>query len=146
MRVEIYTDGACLGNPGPGGWAAVLIAGGRRRELSGGEAATTNNRMELRAAIAGLQALKRPSEIVLYTDSRYVKQGITEWAARWQANGWRTAARRAVENQGLWQELLAAAAGHRVEWKWVRGHAGVPENERADLLAREAALEFAEAR
>ncbi len=139
MQVEIYTDGACLGNPGPGGWAAVLMSGGHRRELSGGEAATTNNRMELAAAIAGLKALKRPCEVTLYTDSRYVKQGMTEWVARWQANGWRSANRRSVENQTLWQALLDAAAPHRIRWEWVRGHSGVAENERADELARAAA-------
>ncbi|MGH8224830.1 MAG: ribonuclease HI [Gammaproteobacteria bacterium] len=139
MQVEIYTDGACLGNPGPGGWGAVLMSGASRRELSGGDAATTNNRMELMAAIEGLKALKRSCEVVLYTDSRYVKQGMTEWVARWQANGWRSANRRPVENQSLWQDLLAAAAPHRIRWEWVRGHSGVPENERADELARAAA-------
>ncbi|MGH8426559.1 MAG: ribonuclease HI [Gammaproteobacteria bacterium] len=139
MRVEIYTDGACLGNPGPGGWAAILTADERRREISGGEPATTNNRMELTAAIMGLEALKRASTVVLCTDSRYVKQGITEWIPRWQANGWRTAARRPVENRDLWERLLAAAAPHRIEWQWVRGHAGVAENERADELAYAAA-------
>jgi ribonuclease HI len=144
MRVEIYTDGACLGNPGPGGWAAILTADRRRREISGGEPATTNNRMELTAAIMGLEALKRSSSVELYTDSRYVKQGITEWAARWQANGWRTAARRPVENRDLWERLLAAAAPHRIEWQWVRGHTGVAENERADELAYAAAQKVVE--
>ncbi|MGH8272798.1 MAG: ribonuclease HI [Gammaproteobacteria bacterium] len=134
--VEIYTDGACLGNPGPGGWAAILACGERRRELSGGEPATTNNRMELMAAIAALKALKRPCEVVLYTDSRYVMQGMTEWVARWQKNGWRTAAKKPVENRDLWQDLLAAAESHRIRWEWVRGHAGVAGNERADALAR----------
>lgn len=144
MQVEIYTDGACLGNPGPGGWAAVLMYNGHRRELSGGEAATTNNRMELAAAIEGLNALKRPCKVVLYTDSHYVKQGMTEWTARWQANGWRSANRRPVENRSLWQALLAAAAPHRIRWEWVRGHSGVAENERADELARAAAQKIAE--
>lgn len=134
--VEIYTDGACLGNPGPGGWAAILFSGGRRRELAGGEAATTNNRMELTAAIAALKALKRPCEVALYTDSRYVMQGMTEWLARWRKNGWRTAAKKPVENRDLWQELAAAAAPHRIRWEWVRGHAGVTGNEQADRLAR----------
>lgn len=138
----MYTDGACLGNPGPGGWAAILRSGGRRRELSGGEAETTNNRMELAAAIAGLEALRRPCEVSLYTDSRYLKQGITEWIARWQKNGWRTAARRPVENRAQWERLLAAAAPHSIQWKWVKAHAGIPENERADELARSAARRF----
>ncbi len=143
--VEIYTDGACLGNPGPGGWAAILTSGDHRRELSGGDAATTNNRMELAAAIAGLKALKRPCEVVVYTDSRYVMQGMTEWVARWRTNGWRTAARKPVENRSLWQELAAAAAPHRVRWEWVRGHAGVVGNERADALARAEAEKLARA-
>lgn len=143
MPVEIYTDGACLGNPGPGGWAAILSSGKRSREISGGEPETTNNRMELRAAIEGLKALRRPCEVVLYTDSRYVMQGMTEWVARWRRNGWRTAARKPVENQALWQELSAAAEGHRVRWEWVRGHCGVAGNERADALARAEAEEAA---
>lgn len=139
MRVEIHTDGACLGNPGPGGWAAILEYGGHRRELSGSEKATTNNRMELTAAIEALKALRRDCEVVLYTDSRYVMQGMTEWLARWQRKGWRTAAGKAVENRDLWEQLVAAAAPHRVRWEWVRGHDGVPGNERADELARAAA-------
>jgi len=139
VQVEIFTDGACLGNPGAGGWAAVLKSGRHRREISGGDPATTNNRMELMGAIRGLEALRRPCRVVLYTDSRYVKQGITEWIPRWQANGWRTASRKPVENRALWERLLAAAEPHDVHWKWVRGHAGVPENERADDLARDAA-------
>ncbi len=143
MQVEIFTDGACLGNPGPGGWAAVLKSGAHRREISGGASDTTNNRMELTAAIEGLRALRRPCRVLLHTDSRYVKQGITEWLPRWQMNGWRTAARRPVENRALWEALVAAAARHDVHWKWVRGHAGVPENERADELARAAAREYA---
>lgn len=145
MQVEIYTDGACLGNPGPGGWAAVLKSGRHRREISGGEPATTNNRMELTAAIAALETLRRPCRVVLHTDSRYVKQGITEWLPRWQANGWRTAARRPVENRALWERLVAAAEPHEVRWEWVRGHVGVVDNERADALARAAARETAEA-
>ena len=139
MPVEIYTDGACLGNPGPGGWAAILEFGDRRRELSGAEPATTNNRMELTAAIAALNALRRECEVVLYTDSRYVLQGMTEWLPRWQHKGWRTAAGKAVENRDLWEQLIAAAAPHRIRWEWVRGHTGVPGNERADDLARAAA-------
>jgi ribonuclease HI len=142
--IEIYTDGACLGNPGPGGWAAILAAGEHRRELSGGEAATTNNRMELKAAIAALGALKRPADVVLYTDSLYVLKGMTEWVARWQKNGWRTGARKPVENQALWQDLLAAAKPHRIRWEWVRGHSGNAGNERADALANAAAREFAQ--
>ena len=139
MRVEIHTDGACLGNPGPGGWAAILEAGGRRRELSGAEPETTNNRMELTAAIEALKALRRKCDVVLYTDSRYVMQGMTEWMPRWQRKGWRTAAGKAVENRDLWEQLLAAASPHSIRWEWVRGHAGVPGNERADALARAAA-------
>jgi ribonuclease HI len=146
MQVEIYTDGACLGNPGPGGWAAILASGEHRRELSGGEADTTNNRMELKAAIEALGALKRPCEVVLYTDSRYVMQGMTEWVARWRRNGWRTAARKPVENQALWQALSAAAEGHDIRWEWVRGHCGVEGNERADTLARDEARRIAAGR
>ena len=133
--VEIYTDGACRGNPGPGGWGALLRAGGRERELYGGEAATTNNRMELTAAIRALEALKRPCAVALYTDSQYVRQGIIEWLPNWVARGWKTADRKPVKNQDLWQRLDALARQHRVEWHWVRGHAGHPENERADALA-----------
>lgn len=138
--VEAFTDGACLGNPGPGGWAALLRWNGHERELSGNEADTTNNRMELLAAISALEALQRPARVDLFTDSRYVEQGIRDWLPRWQANGWRTADRKPVKNQDLWQRLHAAAAPHRVEWHWVRGHAGHLENERVDQLAREAAL------
>lgn len=144
MPVEIYTDGACLGNPGPGGWAAVLSSGKRTRELSGGEAGTTNNRMELKGAIEGLKALKRPCEVVLYTDSRYVACGMTEWVPRWRRNGWRTAARKPVENRALWQALSEASRPHHVRWEWVRGHCGVAGNERADRLARLAAEAVAE--
>jgi ribonuclease HI len=134
--VEIFTDGACLGNPGPGGWAALLRSGDVERLLSGGEGETTNNRMELMAAIAGLEALKRPCRVHLTTDSRYVMQGIEEWVPRWRANGWRTAARKPVKNQDLWQRLVAASEPHRVRWAWVRGHSGHAENERVDEAAR----------
>ena len=137
--VEIFTDGACLGNPGPGGWAALLRYKTVERCLSGGERESTNNRMELMAAIAGLEALKRPSRVRLTTDSQYVKQGIETWLARWHANGWRTSDRKAVKNQDLWQRLAQAAAPHRIAWHWTRGHAGHAENERVDQLARVAA-------
>ena len=137
--VELFTDGACLGNPGPGGWAALLRWGGIEKMLAGGEAATTNNRMELMAAIAGLEALKRPCEVRLTTDSRYVQQGIEQWVAKWCANGWRTADKQPVKNQELWQRLAAACAKHRIRWAWVRGHSGHPENERVDRAAREQA-------
>jgi ribonuclease HI len=133
--VEIYTDGACRGNPGPGGWAALLVAGKERKEVSGAEAATTNNRMELKAAIAGLGALKRPCAVRLYTDSKYVLQGFTEWLPNWKARGWRTASREPVKNQDLWERLDAAAAGQDIDWRWVRGHSGDDGNERADRLA-----------
>ena len=136
--VVLHTDGACTGNPGPGGWGAILRWRDQVRELSGGEGDTTNNRMELMAAIAGLEALKRPSSVVLHTDSRYVLDGITQWLPRWKANGWQTAARKPVKNVDLWQRLEAAMAPHRVDWRWVRGHAGDPGNERADQLARHA--------
>jgi ribonuclease HI len=135
VDVEIYTDGACRGNPGPGGWGALLRAGGRERELHGGEAATTNNRMELTAAIRALEALKRPCSVALYTDSQYVRQGITQWLPQWVARGWKTADRKPVKNQDLWLRLDELAKLHRVEWHWVKGHAGHPENERADGLA-----------
>jgi ribonuclease HI len=134
--VEIFTDGACLGNPGPGGWAALLRWRGREKLLAGGEAATTNNRMELTAAIMALESLKRECEVVLTTDSRYVRDGIERWLAGWRANGWRTAARQPVRNQDLWQRLAAAHERHRVRWAWVRGHSGHPENERVDRAAR----------
>lgn len=139
-RVQLFTDGACLGNPGPGGWGALLRFGGREKELSGGEPLTTNNRMELMAAIAGLEALKRPCTIALTTDSQYVKRGVEEWMARWRANGWRTSDRQPVKNQDLWERLSAALASHRVTWHWVKGHTGHAENERVDVLARDAAL------
>lgn len=134
--VALFTDGACLGNPGPGGWAALLRWNGIEKLLSGGEAATTNNRMELMAAIAGLEALKRPCGVVLTTDSRYVQQGIEQWLAKWRANGWRTAGKQPVRNQELWQRLGEACAKHRIRWAWVRGHSGHPENERVDRAAR----------
>jgi ribonuclease HI len=136
QTVEIFTDGACRGNPGPGGWAAILRYGGTEKEIAGGEALTTNNRMEMSAAAAGLEALKRPCRVRLYTDSRYVLDGITQWLRGWKARNWRTADKKPVKNVDLWQRLDAAAAPHQVEWIWVRGHAGHPENERADALAR----------
>ena len=135
--VDIFTDGACSGNPGPGGWGAVLRAGPHERELRGGDPATTNNRMELMAAIAALEALKRPSAVRLHTDSNYLKDGITRWMPQWKRRGWKTADRKPVKNVDLWQRLEAATAPHRVDWFWVRAHAGHPENERADKLARE---------
>lgn len=134
--VRIFTDGACSGNPGPGGWGAILTFRGRERELFGGEAQTTNNRMELMAAIKALEALKRPSTVEITTDSQYVRQGITAWLPRWKANGWRTAAKKPVKNADLWRELDHLAAIHTVRWEWVKGHAGHPMNERADALAR----------
>jgi ribonuclease HI len=138
-KVEIFTDGACKGNPGPGGWGAVIRAGKTERELSGGEKLTTNNRMEMTAAIEGLKALKRPCHVTLSTDSRYVMDGLTKWIKGWQRNGWRTADKKPVKNADLWQALLDAAAPHRIDWLWVKGHAGHPENERADRLASNAA-------
>lgn len=136
--VEIYTDGACRGNPGPGGWGALLIFDGREKELSGGEAMTTNNRMELTAVIRALQALTRQVPVRLFTDSQYVRLGITQWLATWKARGWRTADRKLVKNQDLWESLEAVSAGHNIEWHWVKGHSGVPGNERADQLANRA--------
>ena len=138
MRVTIYTDGACRGNPGPGGWGAVMSRDGHYRELSGAHPRTTNNRMELTAAIRALEALNRPSEVTLYTDSTYVKDGITLWLPNWKARGWRTAAKAPVKNRDLWEALDARANRHDVTWHWVRGHAGNPANERADALARAA--------
>lgn len=137
--VEIFTDGACRANPGPGGWAALLRIGAKERELSGGEKLTTNNRMELMAAIKALEALKRPCRVELHTDSNYVRDGITKWIHGWLRNGWRTADKKPVKNADLWQELLDAAARHRVEWHWVKGHSGHPENDRVDALACAAA-------
>ncbi len=134
--VTIYTDGACSGNPGPGGWGAILMHGETRKELSGGESETTNNRMELQAAIEALNALKRSCTVALYTDSVYVRDGITKWIKGWERNGWRTAAKKPVKNAELWQALQAALQPHDIDWHWVKGHAGHPENERADELAR----------
>jgi ribonuclease HI len=136
--IEIYTDGACRGNPGPGGWAAVIMLGEHEKELSGAEALTTNNRMELTAVIRALEALKRPVAARIYTDSQYVRRGITEWLHAWKARAWRTADKKPVKNQDLWQRLDAVSAAHRLEWHWVPGHAGVPGNERVDRLANEA--------
>ena len=135
-NVTIYTDGACAGNPGPGGWGAILISGSHRRELAGGEATTTNNRMELMGAISALEALKGPARVDIHTDSEYVQKGISGWINGWKRNGWRTSARQPVKNADLWQRLDAAQATHDVRWHWLRGHAGHPENERADELAR----------
>ena len=137
--VEIYSDGACLGNPGPGGWGVVLRWRAVERELSGGEAETTNNRMELMAAIEGLAALRRAADVRLYTDSKYVRDGITRWIHRWKLNGWKTADKKPVKNADLWHRLDEALRRHRVEWHWVKGHSGHAENERADKLAGEAA-------
>jgi ribonuclease HI len=134
--VTIYTDGACSGNPGPGGWGAVLLFGAHERDLWGGEAQTTNNRMELTAAIRALEALTRPCKVELHTDSQYVRQGITEWLPGWKARGWRTASKSPVKNDDLWKALDAARLRHEVSWRWVKGHAGHPLNERADALAR----------
>ena len=134
--VVIHTDGACSGNPGPGGWGAVLDYGGRRKELSGGAAETTNNRMELTAAIEALKALKQSCVIEMYVDSAYVKDGITKWIHGWQRNGWKTADKKPVKNVELWQALVEAITGHQITWHWVKGHVGQPENERADELAR----------
>jgi ribonuclease HI len=139
-HVEIATDGACKGNPGPGGWGVLIRMGAREKELSGGEALTTNNRMELMAAIEGLNALKRPCRVTLSTDSRYVMDGLTKWIHGWRKNGWKTSDKKPVKNADLWQKLIDAAAPHRVEWVWVKGHAGHPDNERADKLASDAAL------
>ncbi|MTI09964.1 ribonuclease HI [Curvivirga aplysinae] len=137
--VEIFTDGACSGNPGPGGWGTIMRWKGTEKELSGGELDTTNNRMELMAAIQGLETLKRPMQVVLTTDSTYVKDGITKWIINWKKNGWKTAAKKPVKNADLWQRLDAAVSIHDVKWKWVKGHAGHIENERCDELARQAA-------
>ena len=139
--VTIYTDGACKGNPGRGGWGAWLSAGGLDKELWGGEALTTNNRMELTAVIEALAVLNQPSDVVVYTDSQYVRQGITAWIHNWKKRGWKTADNKPVKNVDLWQRLDGLAAGHRVEWRWVRGHTGDPGNERADALANRGAAE-----
>lgn len=136
-NIQIYTDGACKGNPGPGGWGVLLVSGQTERELFGGELGTTNNRMELVAAIEALAALKRPCHVTLYVDSEYVRKGITEWIHGWKARGWRTAAKQPVKNVELWQRLdtLVASGGHKIDWRWVKGHSGDPGNERADALA-----------
>ena len=136
-NVEIFTDGACSGNPGPGGWGAILRYRGTEREINGGEANTTNNRMEMMAAIQAVEALRRPSRIILYTDSKYLSDGITKWIHGWKRRGWKTAGKKPVKNQDLWQRLDNATAGHDIEWRWVKGHAGHRENERADALARD---------
>ena len=138
QRVEIFTDGACSGNPGPGGWAAILRSGKHEREISGGEVATTNNRMELMAAIRALSLLKKPSSVVLHTDSRYVMDGASKWMKGWKKNGWKTADKKPVKNEELWRALDDAMAPHKIAWRWVEGHAGHPENERCDQLARDA--------
>ena len=140
-HVIVHTDGACSGNPGPGGWGAILSFGDREKELNGGEAATTNNRMELMAAIAAFEALKRPCRVDLYTDSQYLRSGIMSWIENWKCNGWRTAGKKPVKNVDLWQRLDAAFKPHQVRWHWLRGHAGHAMNERADLLARQAIAE-----
>lgn len=137
-RVVMYTDGACSGNPGPGGWGALLLFGDHRRELCGGDPDTTNNRMELQAVIEGVRALKRRVPVTIYTDSTYVMKGMTEWIQGWKAKGWKTASRKPVKNEDLWRELDGVLAGHDVEWRWVKGHAGDPGNEAADALARSA--------
>ncbi len=142
-RVRIYTDGACIGNPGPGGWGAVLLSGPHRKEISGGERETTNNRMELRAAIEALRALREPAEVDLYTDSAYLQRGLTEWLPRWKAQGWRRREGRRlvpIANEDLWRELDALISAHKVRFHWLAGHAGDPENDRADALARAQAL------
>lgn len=141
-RVAIWTDGACSGNPGPGGWGAILRAGGRERELCGGEPATTNNRMELTAAIAALEALKRPCRVELRTDSQYLRGGVTAWLDNWKRNGWRAADKKPVKNDDLWRRLDAAAQRHEIDWRWVKGHAGDAMNERADALARKGMAPF----
>ena len=137
-KVVAHSDGACRGNPGPGGWAAVLVCGAARKELSGGAAAATNNRMELQAAIEALRSLKQPCEVEFFTDSKYVQNGIAQWVAGWKRNGWRTKAKQPVKNADLWRDLDAAAARHRITWRWLKGHAGHAENERCDVLANAA--------
>ena len=141
-RVAIWTDGACSGNPGPGGWGAILRTGGREKELCGGEAPTTNNRMELMAAIAALEALNRPCRVELHTDSQYVRGGVTAWIDNWKRNGWRTADKKPVKNDDLWRWLDEAAQRHEIDWRWVKGHAGDEMNERADALARQGMAPF----
>lgn len=143
MTIEIFTDGACKGNPGPGGWGAILRCNGQEKNLKGAEPHTTNNRMELMAAIQGLAALTRPSTVDLYTDSQYLRQGMMSWMAQWKKNGWRNSKREPVKNADLWQQLDALAQQHKITWHWVKGHSGHPENERADALANEAIEELA---
>jgi ribonuclease HI len=143
QTIRIYTDGACRGNPGPGGWGALLVMGEREKELWGGEAQTTNNRMELTAAIRGLEALKRPCKIDVYTDSQYVRNGIREWLVKWKRHGWKTADKKPVKNQDLWERLDKLVTGHDIEWHWVRGHSGHDGNERADALANRGIDELA---
>ena len=138
-RIELFTDGACKGNPGPGGWGALLRLGKHEKELSGGESDTTNNRMEMMAVIRGLEALIEPCEVAIYTDSRYVMDGMTKWIEGWQKRGWKSASKQPVRNQDLWHELIEAASKHTLEWNWVRGHNGHPENERVDRIASDAA-------
>lgn len=138
-HVEVHTDGACLGNPGPGGWAALLRYGQKERELFGGEPLTTNNRMELMAAISGLETLTEGCQVTLFTDSQYVRQGITQWMANWQRRGWKTAGGDPVKNRDLWERLAVAVARHEIDWRWVKGHSGDPDNERVDALARDEA-------
>ncbi|MCC5015869.1 MULTISPECIES: ribonuclease HI [Legionella] len=142
MTIKIYTDGACKGNPGPGGWGALLRYNGREKTLYGGETQTTNNRMELTAAIKALEALKRPCEVHLYTDSQYLRQGMMEWLGQWKKNGWRNSRKEPVKNVDLWQQLDALAMQHKIRWHWVKGHAGHPENELADALANQAIEEL----
>jgi ribonuclease HI len=139
-QVDIFTDGACKGNPGPGGWGAILRMGGHEKELSGSAPATTNNRMEMSGVIQALKALNEPCHVTLHTDSRYVIDGMTKWMAGWKRNGWKNAAKQPVANVDLWHDMVAAAATHRIDWVWVKGHAGHPENERADRLASDAAV------
>ena len=141
-KIQIYSDGACRGNPGPGGWGALLCYNGTERELSGAATDTTNNRMELTAAIMGLETLARPSAVVLTTDSQYLRNGITDWLGKWKKNNWKTAAKKPVKNRDLWLRLDRACRPHRIEWQWVRGHSGHNENERADRLAKKALDEF----
>ena len=143
MTIEIYTDGACKGNPGPGGWGALLRYDGQEKNIKGAELHTTNNRMELTAAIQGLAAVTRPSTVDLYTDSQYLRQGMMSWLAQWKKNGWRNSKREPVKNADLWQKLDDLAKGHQITWHWVKGHSGHPENERADALANEAIEELA---
>jgi len=141
-EISIHTDGACLGNPGPGGWAALLRYHGREREIAGGEALTTNNRMELMAAIAALEVLTEACVITLHTDSQYVRQGITEWMSNWVRRNWKTSGGEMVKNRDLWERLHAATQRHRIDWRWVKGHSGDPDNERVDVLARDEAIKF----